>query len=177
VPPDLLLAGGAADRRGDPGVPQVDARGLDRRLIGLDFRSGTAFRRIGIIHGLLRYRADGQQLVIALGGHAIVGIGRLIFGQDRLVVVEDGGVVGRVDLEQDLSRLDLIAFSVGALDQHTRNARDDVGAEIRRQAADQIPGERYRLLLGRHRADLGRRRRSGFLARAASRYGHHDEAW
>jgi len=113
--------------------------------------------------------------VIALGGHATVGVGRLIFRQDGQVVVEHGGVVGRVDLEQDLSRLDLVAFLVRALDQHTRNAGDDVGAEIRRQAADQVPGERHRLLLGRHRADFGGRRGSGFLARTASRHGHQDE--
>ena len=172
---DLLLAGGAADRRGDAGVTQVDARGRDGRLIGFDFRGGAALRCVGIVHGLLRYRADGQQLVIAVCGHAVVRVRRLIFGQDRQGVVEDGGVVGRIDLEQDLACLDLTALLVGAPDEHPRHAGDDVGAVIRRQAPDQVPCQRYRLLFGRHRADLGGRGRGGLLVRTASGDGQHDE--
>ena len=93
---DLLLSGDAVDRRNHIGVAEIEARAFDCGLVLLHLAQRPAFRRICVVHRLLRNDMIGvQQFPRALGGQFGVGQCRLILGEHGEVIVELGLVIGR----------------------------------------------------------------------------------
>jgi hypothetical protein len=91
---------------------------FDLRLVGLDLGFVAAHRGVGVIDSLLRHRADGQELVIAVRVYLVVLVGGLVLAEHAESIVELRLVVGRVDLEQHLARLDVGALRVVTFNEH-----------------------------------------------------------
>ena len=150
-------ANAARDRGRDPGIAEVDARGLQGRLGHGHIGLGLLLGRLCADEFLL---ADGlglDQRLVALGQRAglhQVGLG---LGQAGLGAVVAGLVGAGIDGKQHLTGLDFAAFAEQSLLQDTGGTRPHLGhargLEPARQLGDQADLARRH---GQH-ADFGRR--------------------
>ena len=131
-----------ADRRGDAGIVQIDARGIG---IGLGLQIGGA----GIVHVLGRDGILGLQPLIALG----LDLGG---SQGRLGIVQGGAVRRRIDLVKRIALLDGRAFDKQALQDDARHLGPDFGYGKGAGAAGQLGGEGHRRFLDHRHTHHGR---------------------
>src|SRR5271155_4135226 len=103
-------AGVPADWRGDRCVAELHPGILDRRLVAFDCRLQLSDRRFLVIYGLLRRELVGYQVLVTLQIESGVAELRLIlrFLGDRLV--ERRLKRPRIDLCEEVSGLDHLAF-------------------------------------------------------------------
>ena len=112
---DLPDAGHAIDRRGQPGIAELDLGLLDHRLVGLDRALQLRDLRLLRVGQLRRRKAFVLQLRIAAEiGHGIVEL--------RLIAIAIGGhlvelrlVRPRIDLGEQVAGLDGLPFGEGDL--------------------------------------------------------------
>src|SRR6185312_13065250 len=149
---DQPLAGAAVDRRADLGIDEVELGGVDRRLVAGERRLEAVDRRLLLVVALARLVAGPDQLAVAveieLGAFEL----RLVTLLGRGRAIEPRLVRPRVDLEQQVAFLDVLALAKIDFDDLAVDSRFDrhglVGLH-RAEAAD----------INRHVARLGDRHR------------------
>ena len=153
-------AGLAVDRRHDVREIQIDAGGLDSRLVGFHhalvrFDLGGLGRELLVGDGVLL-----RQGLIALQVDPVIGQGCGVARQLAFGLRLDRLIGGRIDLEEKLAFVDDVAFVEIGRQQLARHLGRDLHGGRRHHRADGLLGDGHVAALGH--SDLHRRRRRGF---------------
>ena len=145
----------AVDGRVDLGVAEVDARGFDGGLIGLDGAGGLTL--VGDLELLLLLGDDAgfieRGVALGLSLH-VLEVG-LVLGESADGLVERGLVGTRIDLEEELALPDGLAFAEVHLQELAVDARVQRNGVVRGDGAERGEEDGNGLLL--NGSDLNRR--------------------
>ncbi len=165
----------AVDRRADLGVVEIDLRLLQRRLGAFDLRLKRLLARKRRVDARLLAGGRVEKLLGAAQRHRGIDELRLEI-VDRRLLCRDVGLERRLlEPVEQVALLDLGALVEGALLDEGGDARDQVHAVGRLDAADEFERRAHRLRRDRGDADRGRAAGTRLLRRRGQRRGERQE--